>query len=76
MATMLAYLFLMQNDGELTKCNNIHPKTTNLRNLAHRRPEQRPKTVSSNVQRQSQCCGNLSDAKICHYIHETGCVNG
>jgi hypothetical protein len=60
---------------KLTQRSDVHPKPTNLRNLTHRRPDNRSKTISGNVQGQTEGCWNLSDTKDLNNVHQTRCID-
>ena len=55
---------------------DIHPQSSDLRNLTERRPDDWAQAVACNVEGQTQGCWDLGDAEASHDIHQTGRVDG
>jgi hypothetical protein len=72
----LVYQWLGVVGVKHTQSPNIHPQPPNLRNLAHRRPNNRAQSIPRNIQRQAQRGRHGPDAKDLRHVHEPGRVDG
>ena len=69
-------MLIEANEAALTQCADVNPESADLRNFAHGRPDDRTKTVASDIERQSQGCWNLCDAEHLHDVLQTRGIDG